>query len=121
MSKQLQIAWSKEPDKDDYAAAEKFLTLMFDPKAASQVVQRLQKAPITRYAARDILRAAGVSLLGVSDSDEERQKILAGDKISPLLLVRNDKNAQVIVADGYHRLCTVYTFDERAMVPCKIV
>jgi len=26
----------------------------------------------------------------------------------------------VIIADGYHRLCAVYTFDENAMIPCKI-
>jgi hypothetical protein len=25
-----------------------------------------------------------------------------------------------VVADGYHRLCAVYSFDEDAVIPCKI-
>ena len=43
------------------------------------------------------------------------------EKISPLLLVRDKTGGRVIIADGYHRLCAVYTFDEDAMIPCKIV
>jgi hypothetical protein len=27
----------------------------------------------------------------------------------------------VIIADGYHRLCAVYSVDEDALIPCKIV
>ena len=42
-------------------------------------------------------------------------------KLSPLLLYRDKTNSKLIVADGYHRLCAVYTFDEDAMIPCKIV
>jgi len=26
-----------------------------------------------------------------------------------------------VAADGYHRLCAVYTFAEDALIPCKIV
>jgi hypothetical protein len=25
-----------------------------------------------------------------------------------------------IIADGYHRLCAVYSLDENAVIPCKI-
>ncbi len=28
---------------------------------------------------------------------------------------------RLIIADGYHRLCAVYKFDEDAMIPCRIV
>ena len=28
---------------------------------------------------------------------------------------------KVVIADGYHRLCAVYGFDEDAWIPCKIV
>lgn len=121
MAKRIKISWSREPAADDYAAAEKYLSLMLEAKAASQLVNNLRKAPIARYAARDILRAVGPSLLGIADSDEERKKILAGEKIAPLLLVRHPRTGRVIVADGYHRLSTVFTFDQTAMVPCKIV
>ena len=27
---------------------------------------------------------------------------------------------KVVVADGYHRLCAVYSFDEDALIRCKI-
>jgi hypothetical protein len=121
MNKQFKIAWSKEPEKEDYRAAEKYLTLMNTPKVASEIVVRMRSAPIAIYEARDILRAAGVSMLGISASDEERKKILGGEKISPLLLVRDEKRPNVIIADGYHRLCTIYLCDEHAMVSCKIV
>jgi len=39
---------------------------------------------------------------------------------SPLLLFRDKNRGKLIVADGYHCLCAVYTFDEDAMIPCKI-
>jgi hypothetical protein len=42
-------------------------------------------------------------------------------RLSPLLLVRDEKNGRVVIADGYHRLCAVYEIDEDAWVPCKIV
>lgn len=30
-------------------------------------------------------------------------------------------NGTLVNADGYHRLCAVYKFDEDAIIPCKIV
>lgn len=121
MTKKFKIAWSSEPTKDDYRAAETYLSLLFTSKVASQVTRRLRSAPTSNYEARDILRAAGVPPLGVTASDEERKKILSGDEISPLLLVRDEKCARTIIADGYHRLCTIYACDDRARVSCKIV
>jgi hypothetical protein len=53
--------------------------------------------------------------------EHDRKKILAGKSLSPLLLVRAPNNPKVIIADGYHRLCAVYAFDEDALIPCKIV
>ena len=48
-------------------------------------------------------------------------KIAAGKKLSPLLLVRDPSNGKLVIADGYHRMCAVYLFDEDTLVPCKIV
>lgn len=121
MTKPIEIAWRGQPAKHDFVAAATYLTLLFSEKDATGLVRRLRKAALTKYAARDVLRAAGVSLLGMADSDEERQKILAGTKISPLLLVRAPASDRVIVADGFHRLCTVFRLDDRAIVPCKII
>ncbi len=121
MAKRIKIAWSSKPDKNDYPAAERYLCLLLEPKEAADLAANLRKAPLTRQVARDILRAAAISTIGVSDSDEERDKILAGEEVSPLLLVRHKDTGRVIVADGFHRLCTVFKIDQRAMVPCKIV
>jgi hypothetical protein len=37
------------------------------------------------------------------------------------LLCRDERHGKLIIADGYHRLCAVYSFDEDAMIPCQIV
>jgi hypothetical protein len=86
-------------------------------------VRRLKRAPVTAFKAKDIFRASGLSLLGVSNHhvERDRRKILGGKKLSPLLLVRDTVHGKLIIADGYHRLCAVYQFDEDAWIPCKIV
>ena len=121
MAKRVKIAWAREPDNKDYPAAERYLCLLFAPNEAAEITARLRKAPVTRQVARDVLRAAVSSMIGVSDSEEERDKILAGQKVSPLLLVSHKAMGRVIVADGFHRLCTVFKVDPTSMVPCKIV
>jgi hypothetical protein len=64
-----------------------------------------------------------LSLLGVSNShvEKDRAKVILGESLSPLLLFKDEKNGKLVIADGYHRLCAVYTFDEDAVIPCKIV
>ncbi len=61
-------------------------------------------------------------MLGVNNSHvkKDQMKIESGRGVSPLLLIRDPANGKVIIADGYHRLCAVYTFDEDAVIPCKI-
>ena len=53
--------------------------------------------------------------------EKDRARIARDEKLSPLLLYRDKANGKLIIADGYHRLCAVYKFDEDAMIPCKIV
>jgi hypothetical protein len=48
-------------------------------------------------------------------------KINKGIALSPILLVRDTVSGKIIIADGYHRMCGVYTFNEDAIIPCKIV
>ena len=50
-----------------------------------------------------------------------RREIRAGKNLSPILLVRDTANGKVVIADGYHRVCAVYAFDEDALIPCRIV
>jgi hypothetical protein len=123
MSKDNDIRWLKEPEDHDYPAAESYLSLLLAADAAGSRVGELRSAPMAEFKAKDIFRASGLSLLGVSNEhvEKDRRKIQAGRELSPLLLVRDSANGKVIIADGYHRLCAVYSFDEDAVIPCKIV
>jgi hypothetical protein len=123
MGKSVTIKWLREPEEHDYPAAQSYLTLIYDDPTVAKYVKQLRKAPVSGFKAKDIFRASGLSLLGISNShvDKDRKKINAGDKLSPLLLVRDPQNGNVVIADGYHRMCAVYSFDEDAVIPCKIV
>jgi hypothetical protein len=123
MGKRYEIGWLEEPEEHNYPAAESYLSLLFERKAAADLARRLKKAQISKFKAKDIFRASGLSLLGVSNHHVERDRgrILSGNKLSPLLLVRDGVHGRLIIADGYHRLCSVYQFDEDAWIPCKIV
>ena len=94
-----------------------------DQQTAKTAATKLKSAEMTEFAAKDIFRASGLSLLGVSNSHVEKDiaRIARNEKLSPLLLYRDKANGKLIIADGYHRLCAVYKFDEDAMIPCKIV
>jgi len=123
MAKRFRISWLQKPKAKNYPAALEYLSLCFEPKDAAACVRRLLRAPVTRFKSKDIFRASHLPLLGVSNYfvEKDRRKILEGEALSPILLVRDTVNRRVIVADGYHRLCSVYSFDEEAPIPCKIV
>ena len=119
----MEIRWLDEPEAKDYPAAQSYLSLVYPPQEAEALVSRLKAAPVGEFKAKDIFRASGLSLLGVSNShvDKDREKIRCGKAVSPLLLVRDGLHGKVIVADGYHRMCAIYGFDEDAWIRCKIV
>jgi len=119
----IKIKWLDAPEEHDYPAALSYLSLLYDEATASGFVKKLKIAPVSQFKAKDIFRASGLSLLGVSNShvEKDQDKIKAGKELSPLLLVRDTMCGKLIIADGYHRLCAVYNFDEDALIPCKIV
>ena len=123
MSKKTEIHWLSEPEEHDYPAALSYLSLIYDEATAANYVKELRRAPMVAFKAKDIFRASCLSLLGVSNShvEHDREQILDGDRLSPLLLVRDNRHSKIVIADGYHRMCAVYTFDEDAVIPCKIV
>jgi hypothetical protein len=122
MAKRRKIKWRKKPDVHDYPAAESYLLLLYEKPFIRSYVRRVKHAPIVEFKAKDLFRASGLSLLGVSNShvEKDRVRIRAGKELSPLLLARTADHSKVIIADGYHRLCAVYSFDEDALIPCKI-
>ena len=107
----------------DYPAALSYLLLLFDKRSAAAYTNKLKKVSVKEFKAKDIFRASGLPLLGISNWHvrADRQKIQSGVQLSPLLLVRDPANRKVIIADGYHRLCAVYSYQEDAVIPCKIV
>jgi hypothetical protein len=123
LSKRANILWQSEPQKQDYPAAISYLSLTMGPQASKNVAKKLERAEMTQFAAKDIFRASMLSLLGVSNShvEKDRARVIRHERLSPLLLFRDQRNGKLVIADGYHRLCAVYTFDEDAVIPCKIV
>jgi disulfide oxidoreductase YuzD len=123
MGKNSVIKWRQEPEDEDYPAAASYLTLLYNKFEVKSLVKKLKYSKINQFKAKDIFRASGLSFLGVSNShvEKDQNKINDGEELSPILLVRDENNKKVIIADGYHRMCAVYSFNEDTYIPCKIV
>lgn len=117
------IRWLSDVEQHDYPAARSYLQLLHNGARVAKMIKALRKAPVVEFKAKDIFRASRLSLLGVSNShvEKDRKKIKEGKGLAPLLLVRDEQAGRVVIADGYHRLCAVYSFDEDALIRCKIV
>lgn len=118
-----QPKWHKKVERDDFEAAESYLSLIYSVRKSARLVAELRGAAPAHFRAKDIFRASQLSRLGVSNTRvlRDRKKIRAGTPLSPILLVRDERNGKVVVADGYHRLCAVYEIDEDAWIPCRII
>ena len=119
----LEIKWMSEPEDHDYPEAQSYLELIMNPLDVQFIIKDLRSADMTRYKAKDIFRASKLPLLGIGNShiEKNKKKIEHGKYLSPLLLVRDVTNRKLIIADGYHRMCAVYLYDEDAWIECKIV
>ena len=122
-TEETKIKWLAQPEEHDYPAALSYLSLIYSEKKVSSLVKLLRNAPIIQFKAKDIFRASRLSLLGISNHHVKKniKKISGGKALSPILLVRDEKNGNVIIADGYHRMCAAYEYDEDIMFPCKII
>ncbi len=122
-SKLQEIKWLSSVEEHDYPAAESYLSLLYGKARVDKMMTRLRRSAIVQFKAKDIFRASRLSVLGVSNShvEKDRKKIRQGQSLSPLLLVRDEPNGKVEIADGYHRLCAIYEVDEDALIHCKIV
>ena len=116
------IQWLDAPEPHNYPAACPTCASSTPDRDARRHGAAPAQARMSAFKAKDIFRASGLSLLGVSNLhvEKDRAKIKKGKRLSPLLLVRDTALGKVVVADGYHRLCAVYSFDEDARIPCKI-
>ena len=121
--KTKEIKWLSNVDEHDYPAAESYLRLLYSEDRVADMIVRLRSAAIMQFKAKDIFRASQLSLLGVSNThvEKDKKKIRLGVSFSPLLLLRDEQNGKLVIADGYHRLCAIYEFNEDALIPCKII
>jgi len=111
--------WSTEPEEHDFPAAQDYLSLLYPDQIAEEIVSRLKNNETVRKKAKDILRASELPLLPKDNVHvkADLQKVKSGKKLSPILLVRDSK---LIIADGYHRVCSIYYLSEDLEVPCRI-
>jgi hypothetical protein len=121
----MAVKWLVEPEAHDYDAATDYLNLIAEPDAVSAAVDALRNATATFRKAKDILRAAQLTLLSASNGHVKTDlaKVATGKKLSPILLVRGDFRiaGPLQIADGYHRVCASYLIDENTPIPCRLV
>jgi hypothetical protein len=110
------VRWKKDVAHHDYAAATSYLSIRFGEMRAQEVSAKLRKLPVITRRANDILRATGRDPLPLSDPGvlKDLKKVLAGQKLSPILIAEGD------IADGYHRVSLAYALDPYADIPLKL-
>jgi hypothetical protein len=117
--------WQPKPEAHDFPAAQDYLELVLTPAQAVAAVRKFKSAQLAHKKAKDLLRASGLPLLMETNFHvkSDLRKVAKGQKLSPLLLVRGNApgGMNLIVADGYHRICASYHLDENADIPCLIV
>ena len=119
----IEIKWFPDVEEHDYPAAESYLRILYSADRVAEMMVRFRSAAIEQFKAKDIFRASQLSPLGVSNLhvEKDKKKIRKGESLSPLLLLRDEPNSRVVIADGYHRLCAIYEFDEDSWIRCKII
>jgi hypothetical protein len=121
----MAVKWLDEPEAHDYDAAADYLTMVAEPDRVDKTIAALRDAKTVYRKAKDILRAARLTLLPESNVHVKADlaKIGAGKKLSPILLVRGAAigSMPLEIADGYHRVCASYVTDENTDIPCRLV
>ncbi len=124
MSKQ-KLVWKKKPESEDFEGALKLLLLIYPGAKARRLLRSFRKAKTVEHAAKDLLRAANLPLLPRENPhvEEDLTRIHKGKGLPPVLLVRGDmtRGVPMVVADGYHRICAIWYYDESAPIPCRLV
>ena len=118
------VKWLEKPEAHDFPAAADYLALIADLPTVNKVTKRLRAGTVVYKKAKDILRAAQLTLLPADNPHvaADLAKIKAGDPLSPILAVRGDlmTGVQLQIADGYHRVCASYYTDENTDIPVVI-
>src|SRR5246127_2191058 len=120
----MAVKWLAKPESHDYDAGADYLSMVAEHERVEKTVAALQDAKTIYRKAKDILRAARLSLLPENNPHvrSDLAKISAGKKLSPILLVRGAAigSMPLEIADGYHRVCASYITDENTDIPCRL-
>ncbi|GAA2786102.1 hypothetical protein H7J51_13565 [Mycobacterium crocinum] len=119
----MAVKWLDDPEAHDYDAAADYLSMLAEEDTVRATVQALESAKPVYRKAKDILRAARLTVLPVDNPHvkSDLAKIEAGKKLSPILLVRGTAADAMQIADGYHRVCASFLTDENTAIPCRLV
>ena len=81
--------WEAKAASQDYAAAQKYLALLFTDLEVKRLVKSLRTAPTMEYEAKDLLRASQTHLLEKDSPHvaEDLRKIKKGKKLDPRSLI----------------------------------
>ncbi|MFZ1905172.1 MAG: hypothetical protein WAU56_07250 [Steroidobacteraceae bacterium] len=116
--------WKNKPDREDFGAAQCYLSLIYPASHTQRLVRALRSANTIEHAAKDLLRASALPLLPRDEShvEDDLKRIDKGKPLSPVLLIEGDmsKGVPLIIADGYHRVCAVCYYDEDAPIACRV-
>ena len=119
------VKWLEKPEAHDFPAAADYLDLVAESQTVKKLTKRLKAGTVVHKKAKDLLRAAQLSLLSADNPhvSSDLAKIGKGEPLSPILVVRGDFAAGVPlqIADGYHRVCASYHTDENTDIPVVIV
>src|SRR5882757_4056125 len=93
------VKWLKRPEAHDFPAAADYLDLLADSPTVQDLTDRLQAGSVVHKKAKDILRAAGLSLLPVDNPHvaADLTKIKKKQPLAPILLVRGDLATGVVL------------------------
>jgi hypothetical protein len=117
--------WSAAPASKDFKAAGDYLSLLVPDDQLHRLIERLRNAPTAVHEAKDLLRASQTHLLETDDPHvaENLKRIKKGKKLSPVLLIRGDAalGVTLTIADGHHRICASWYWNENEPVACRLV
>jgi len=116
------IKWFDAPQKHDYPAAQSYLSLTMKPDLVKKIVAALKKAQMTTFKSKDIFRAPCYlysEIQQFSRRESPPLKSLQAKRFHRFFSTERKPTGRLIIADGYHRLCAVYGFDEDAVDPVQ--
>jgi hypothetical protein len=114
------LPWDDTVDDGHYSDAYDFLSLYWLPAQAGPAVAALRDADIVHFHPGDLLRAAELPPLPLSDEGVHRElvKAIRASEITPILCVNLPE--RIVIADGYHRVSLAYALAPFEKIPLKL-